>query len=164
MISRPTTKCQFCNSVVRTDRLNHHIRKVHRRSVVTCPLCQADVSRSGLRKHIINVHEDKQQFISLHKFYNYQRNVEVYAGDENCQSLNDIKNECSNHELKVFKLPENSYKIREILKAQAVEESSCDNQYDTDCVVVITQTRKITLKNPSSEELKHWLREYKKWI
>lgn len=156
---RPTTKCKFCDSIVRTDRLNHHIRKVHNKSVVTCPLCKVNVARSGLRTHIKNVHE---QQISLHEFYRYKRDVNIYTADENCQSLEDLKSECSNHEITVSKLPEHLDKIDSVLKAHSIQEPS--NSKSESDVVVITQTRTITLKNPSSEEVKYWLREYKKWI
>lgn len=169
--TRPQTVCEFCKAVVRNDRLSHHIRKVHKSHVLSCPICKADIARPALRKHIQRVHETNRNYIK--DFYCYKRTIKVYGNDE-CKPLKDLDNEYHDSELMILNsLPENRLDhsssppkstVYEIIEAGKDTQASSQNKPETDSIVVITQTRTIALRNPSKEELRHWLREYKRWI
>lgn len=150
--------CEFCKSVVRTDRLTRHIRKVHKKSVISCPLCKENISRSALTKHIFKVHAYQNHF--LHELYGYKRTIHLYAA-ENDQPLKHVEGEFSDHEITKSTLPSAPCGIKYIFNN---EKRISNSDSETDFFVVITQTRTITLRNPSQDELKNWLREYKRWL
>lgn len=178
---RPTTKCRFCKVSVRTDRLDSHIRKVHKKGVVACPVCQLLVARSGLRRHIERTHDS----LKVRDLYNYKRDVKVYLSQEKEDSeafIEDLKNQCSmqdtcsvseksleglkekiEEDIEKFGYPDKDNSEYSIYALSQARENS-DSEADTDTIVLITQTRKVALRNPSPSDLKNWMQEFNRWV
>jgi hypothetical protein len=93
----------------------------------------------------------------------------VYA-IENCEPLKGIENEYTDFEVEkttgfLSSNPSENQLLRNVIEVGQVEANVLpQNKSETDSIVVITQTRTVTLRNPSQQELQYWLREYKKWI